>query len=234
MPSNVHKHIITITFDGDATLWDFEAVMRHALARALERLRARRPGPATAALTVDRMIEIRNQVAADLTPQGARLEDIRYHAFIRTVAAVGGDDPALAAELATLYHGHRAANIVLYPAVLDVLDALVGRYTLGLLSNGNTDPASCGLAGVFDAVIFADDVGVAKPDPAIFRRACERLGCRPAALLHVGDSLASDVRGAHSVGAAAAWLNRDRHPNPTAIVPEYEIHTLTDLLPILL
>jgi putative hydrolase of the HAD superfamily len=180
------------------------------------------------------MIEIRNQVAADLTPQGVRLEDIRHHAFLRTVAAVGGDDPDLAAELTALYHRHRATDIVLYPDVLDVLDALVGRYTLGLLSNGNTDPAACGLAGVFDAVIFADDVHVAKPDPVIFRLACERLGCRPAELLHVGDSLESDVRGAHNVGATAAWLNRDRQPNLTIIVPDYEIHTLTDLLPILL
>ena len=69
--------IKAISFDGDMTLWDFEKVMRHALGYALTELQARVPCQASMDLTIDRMIEIRNAVAAELRGKVVNLEEIR-------------------------------------------------------------------------------------------------------------------------------------------------------------
>jgi FMN hydrolase / 5-amino-6-(5-phospho-D-ribitylamino)uracil phosphatase len=223
------SRIKAISFDGDMTLWDFEAVMRHALGHALNLLRTRVPGPASQAMTIDRMIALRDQVASELKDDGVKLEEIRLQAFARTAAVVGNDDPALAEELNRLYLAHRFEDIELYPDVIPVLDKLGPRYMLGLLSNGNGHPERCGLPGRFEFVVFAQDVGRAKPDPTIFFTTCRQAGCDPHELLHVGDSLESDVQGANGVGATSIWLNRKGAPNATEIRPHYEIQSLSEI-----
>lgn len=56
-----------------------------------------------------------------------------------------------------------------------------------------------GLDRWFAAVVLSAEVGVAKPDPAPFRAALERLGVEPARALHVGDDIV-DERGAAAAG----------------------------------
>ena len=53
---------------------------------------------------------------------------------------------------------------------------------------------------VFDHVVASDDVRSYKPRPEMFRRAMADLGVGPGDVLHVGDSLSSDVAGANGVG----------------------------------
>jgi len=110
-----------------------------------------------------------------------------------------------------------------------VLDSVADEYALGLVSNGNSYPERCGLQGRFAFVILAQNVGAEKPDPAIFQQACREAGCSPEQLMHIGDSLATDVEAARRAGAVAVWLNRDRKPNHTGIRPDFEIHSLDEL-----
>jgi len=227
--THLGHQIKAISFDGDMTLWDFEKVMRNSLAHALDELREHFPGGKCADLTVDRMIEIRNTVAEELKGKGVALEWIRLEAFRRTIAAIGSDNPELAAHLNSNYLKHRFEGIELYPDVLPMLGSIAGRYVLGLVSNGNSYPDRCGLQGRFTFVILAQNVGVEKPDPAIFLQACREAGCSPEQLMHVGDSLATDVEGARGAGAVSVWLNRDRIPNHTDIRPDHEIHSLIEL-----
>lgn len=157
------------------------------------------------------------------------LEAIRLEAFRRTIAAVGSDNRELAAHLNSVYLEHRFAEIELYPDVLPMLDAIAGRHVLGLVSNGNGYLERCGFRGRFRFVILAQNVGVEKPDPAIFQEACREARCSPEQLMHIGDSLATDVEGARRAGAVSVWLNRDRKPNHTDIRPDYEIYSLSGL-----
>ena len=211
------------------TLWDFEKVMRHSLAITLADLRRRIPGRSSAALTVDRMIEIRNSVAAELRGKITNLEDVRFHAFKRTLEFIGCSDDALSADLNSLYLKHRFGDIELYPDVIPVLDILRSDFTIGLLSNGNGYPERCGLPDRFSFVVFSQDAGVEKPDAGMFLAACRHAGCDPGELIHIGDSLGSDVAGANGVGAISVWLNRDAEQNKTGIVPDYEIRSLFEL-----
>jgi len=56
-------------------------------------------------------------------------------------------------------------------------------------------------------VVDSAIVGVAKPDPAIFRPALAVLGTAPARTLYVGDTVYADVRGAAAAGMPAVQLD---------------------------
>jgi putative hydrolase of the HAD superfamily len=69
--------------------------------------------------------------------------------------------------------------------------------------------AETGLAGLVDGAVASAQVGVAKPDPAIFTRGLELAGVAPEDAWHVGDSVEADVRGALAAGVAPVLLARD-------------------------
>jgi HAD superfamily hydrolase (TIGR01549 family) len=60
-----------------------------------------------------------------------------------------------------------------------------------------------------DAMVLSFEVGRAKPERAIFDSLSSALGVDAAAILFVGDSPESDVRGAQAAGMAARLLRRD-------------------------
>jgi putative hydrolase of the HAD superfamily len=86
------------------------------------------------------------------------------------------------------------------------------------------------LSAYFDSVTYSQEVGFAKPDPRVFRRALGRAGCRPEDALHVGDSWESDYEGALDAGLGAVWLNRTERQS---LRPCREIKDLTGLTPML-
>lgn len=84
-----------------------------------------------------------------------------------------------------------------YDEASDVLVALRGRgVATAVLSNVGLDPRSVltrtGLTGLLDVQVFSFEVGMVKPDPAIFTLTAEQLGLPPEELLMVGDTVADD------------------------------------------
>lgn len=225
----ISNQITTISFDADGTLWDFRKVMRHSLRYALAELRRLRPSTPDS-LSIDKMIDLRNQVAEELNGKVTNLEKVRLAAFEKTLQYIGVVDDALAAYLNAVYLKHRFEDIQLYDDVIPTLDALKERYKLGLLSNGNSYPERCGLENMFQFVVFSQDYGIEKPDPRLFEIAMEKAGCNEREFLHVGDSIQSDVLGAKRAGARSVWLNREGGENDTGIHADFEIASLTELL----
>ncbi|CAE8644121.1 unnamed protein product, partial [Polarella glacialis] len=70
-----------------------------------------------------------------------------------------------------------------------------------------------------------------KPDPAIFRKACQLTGVCPTEAIHVGDSLASDVEGARQAGLrAAVWINCAGTALPKDVPkPDFDLRAVTEL-----
>ncbi len=200
--------IKAISFDGDQTLWDFQAVMYHSLEYVLKELATLNPAAASR-LDIPMMIAIRNRMTEKLKGKVTNLEEIRLEAFKQTLRAVDCPDDDLASHLNTVYLNHRFEDIRPYDDVVPALRALKQRFRLGLLSNGNSYPERCGLEGLFDFVIFSQDCGFEKPDPEFYRFSLEVAGCPAGWLLHVGDSIENDVIGALDCGIASVWLNRD-------------------------
>ncbi len=223
------NHIKAIFFDGDDTLWDFRSAMLQALEVTLVELRRMVGNPAADALTVARMAEIREVVADELGETTTSVEVIRHEALARTLAEVGHPSDDGAQRLYEVYTAARFAATRPFPGVPDLLNDLKGRYQLGLVSNGNTYPERVGFGDVFNFVLLAVECGIAKPDRRIFELALDRSGCDPSQVVHVGDSLQSDVRGANGIGIRSVWLNRDGAANDTSIKPDHEICDLREL-----
>ena len=59
-------------------------------------------------------------------------------------------------------------------------------------------------AGVFTS----EDARSYKPRRELFEMALEKIGLNPDEVVHIGDSLSSDVAGANAVGIDAIWVNR--------------------------
>jgi HAD superfamily hydrolase (TIGR01493 family) len=86
----------------------------------------------------------------------------------------------------------------------------------------------------FDQVVTSEDCRAYKPRKEMFERALSLLGLLPGEVLHVGDSLSSDVRGAQSMGIPVLWINRRGRQLPdTAQAPDYVATELKGLLSIL-
>jgi putative hydrolase of the HAD superfamily len=101
-----------------------------------------------------------------------------------------------------------------YPEVPSVLARLrEGGARLAVVSNWDVSLHDVlertALRPLVDAVAISAELGVAKPDPAIFRVALERLGASADGALHVGDSLEHDVAGARAAGIDAVLVTRN-------------------------
>ena len=136
------------------------------------------------------------------------------------------------------------------PSAAPVLEALKYRgCSLGLISNtAMTSGATfrvylkrLGLLQFFDAVVFSDEIGWAKPSGRVFRQALDALGVPPDAAVHVGDDLATDVGGALKAGLRAVWIARApesydepyAYQPPTDDQPHATVTSLDQILPTL-
>ncbi|HEX4804597.1 MAG TPA: HAD family hydrolase [Conexibacter sp.] len=206
-----------VLFDLDGTLMDHDAARVAGLASHVsERL----PG-----LAADEL--------ARADAEWRRLEQLHYDEYaagrcsyaeqrrrrVRGLhAALGLDAPAddeadaWFADYLRRYRARWRAFDDVLPA-LGALAAALPDAALGVITNGEGEPqraklAAIGLADRFPVVVASGEVGVAKPDAAIFALACERLGVEPHEAAHVGDRLDLDARGAAAAGLRGVWLDR--------------------------
>jgi putative hydrolase of the HAD superfamily len=148
---------------------------------------------------------------------------------------LGLDNPTLADRVASRFVDDAQATLRRNAAVLE---ALARRYRLGIVSNfyGNLARvcADCGVDRLFDVIIDSAEVGVCKPDPAIFRCALDGLRLSPADALFVGDSAPRDMAGARAAGLAHVWLVAERADAAVPCCPgDRVIGSLKDLEEIL-
>ncbi|MBF0753966.1 MULTISPECIES: YjjG family noncanonical pyrimidine nucleotidase [Jeotgalicoccus] len=86
-----------------------------------------------------------------------------------------------------------------------------------------------GLKRYFTDLFVSDDLGHAKPDISFFTKSMKRADLYPNEILMVGDSLVSDIAGAHNAGIDSVWYNPYRLENDSQIQADYEINHLHDL-----
>ncbi len=211
------------------TLIDTDLVIMRSLNFVQDEVRKCVPAEPAQIPSVDEMFSIRNQVEEEFEGRVRDFDEIRRIAFKRILKRAGSEDLGLVSHLNEAYLQHRFQAMVAYGDVVPTLDCLAPHFKLGLLSNGNNYPSYYGLEDRFDFEVFAQDVRIEKPDPRIFQITARKAGCELDQLLHVGDSLETDVAGAQSVGAHGVWLNREGLTNDTGIKPDHEIATLADL-----
>jgi putative hydrolase of the HAD superfamily len=80
-----------------------------------------------------------------------------------------------------------------------------------------------GLPDLVGAIVVSEEVGAAKPDPAIFRHALDAIGADPTSTLFVGDRPVADVFGARRLGMLTAWVDHGRNWEIAEPPPDYVI-----------
>ncbi len=141
-----------------------------------------------------------------------RLDSAGYRAaVVRALAEHVGSSAAEGAL--SEWERLQAAVPAIEPEMRELLQRLRGRVRLGLLSNigaGGLDRLrAAGVAALFDDVICSADVGLAKPDPAVFRLAAERLQVTVQECLFI-DDMPHFVAAAREVGMCAHQYHASR------------------------
>ena len=228
--------------DLDGTLLD-ESRLQEAVARTCERIAAAQPR-----LHACRLAEAN---ARGWAAYWAKIEDawtlgtldgasVQLETWRRTLRACGCNDDS-AARLAAQTFGHLSReSYALFSDVPELLkSAKRAGVRLALVTNGASDTQReklCALAieHWFDAVVISGEVGVAKPDPALFEIALTRLAVPRGRVWHVGDSPTTDVAGAKAAGLTAVWLNRrGRIRTEDDPEPDRDIRSMSDLVTLL-
>jgi putative hydrolase of the HAD superfamily len=182
------------------------------------------PGP-----RLQRSLERRLGLTADLARcEGAMRVEMRHYRAHCTGARDARSLAALRLECASLLADALALDVsgadVLpsltdaisfrtFPDALPAIEQAAGAgLKLAVVANWDVSLpdvlARLGLAEHFGVIVTAAAVGAAKPDPAPFRAALERLGSDAARAVHVGDDPVTDVAGARSAGLSAVLVDR--------------------------
>src|SRR5215207_784594 len=233
------RDVRAILFDLDDTLFDHQYCSRAGLAALREGFPALADEPFAAfELRYRTLLEVGHVLALSgaLTPAAARLE--RFHRFLSAAFTATIADAERAGRL--YQEAFRAARRPIAGAV-ELLGHLKPHVSIGVVTNNVRHEQVeklrfCGLDGLVDVLVTSEDVGVAKPDPAIFHAALEQLACTPDQVVMVGDSWENDIVGASRVGIRSIWLNRyaEPHRDVTLAYQILELAPLEELARLLL
>lgn len=86
-----------------------------------------------------------------------------------------------------------------------------------------------GLSALVDGAITSAELGVAKPDPALFRHGLAMAGIDARLAWHVGDTIEEDVAGARAAGVTPVLIDRDNPPAARAPRGVRVIRSLAEL-----
>ncbi|HTR32856.1 MAG TPA: HAD family hydrolase [Gaiellaceae bacterium] len=137
----------------------------------------------------------------------------RYTAPVRTVLAGVGVPADAMDDVMSIRSEFVGGCLVPRAGAVDTLHRLREEgYLVGLITVCTEDvellwPES-DFAGLFDAEVFSNAVGLAKPDPRIYLHCCELLGVEPAQAVFVGDGANDELAGARRVGMEAILIHR--------------------------
>jgi len=212
---------VLILFDLDGTLFDHDTAEQAAARRLYETLTVP-PMPLDAFLaewTVALERHFARYLAGEVSFQGQRRDRIRE--MIDGSLSAGEAD-----RIFTQYLAWYESSWSLYPDVLPCLDD-IADYRLGLISNGQGDQqrrklVKTGITDRFECILISEECGCAKPDPAIFARACSILGEGPADSVYIGDRYDLDAQAARAAGMRGVWLDRKKAATPDHTPPIIE------------
>jgi len=223
----------TIFFDVDGTLLDF----RKAEKNALSSLRDFMKSETQEEVFRDLYHKVNNEIWSELEQgriTGEELKNERFHRFARQLDSAA-DPSALSAH----YLNALGKGAFYLENAQDLLTLLKGKYRLAIITNGLTAVQEArfnalDFDSIFDAILISEKEKISKPDSRIFERAAEKIGVSlDRSVLMVGDSLTSDIAGGINAGIRTCWFNPEKWENHSPFKPDYEIHSLMELIEIL-
>lgn len=230
------KRYHAFILDADNTLFDFNRAERAALREAL-----RANGYRHFSEDIFLRYHDINEELWKLFERGRiSQEDLRIERFRRLLAYLPrphhlrwSADPV---KIGERYIEALSEKGYLLPHTRRVLRSLCSRAPLLLLSNGIASVQRrrikrAGIGIYFEDILISAEVGLAKPDPAIFALAIDKLNSGKDRVLCVGDSPSSDIRGGHAAQLDTCWFAPAHREYPDhEPEPLYRISDLRQLL----
>ena len=217
-----------IIFDLDDTVLDFKDGEKKGLATVFKHFN-------TAMLDYDALVATYIEINARVwqaIEKGAESQPLLNQRFSETFAAFGQSIDGVAAE-------------ALYRQVLNDNDAVIEAlyqkgYQLVVGTNGKTATQYqrlklTGFHRYFEHIVISEEIGHAKPSQAFFEHIVALYPEQTKdAFLMVGDTLSTDILGAHQVDIASVWLNQSgQQALGKAYQPTYTISNISDLMSVL-
>ncbi len=136
-------------------------------------------------------------------------------------------------EYLALYRKSLVDECVPYAGVERMLIDLAPKAKTGLITNAydaveqRKRICHAGLHVFFDVIVVAGEVGIRKPDPAIFFLTLEKMGVAPENSLYIGDSIAHDIEGARAAGIKSVLIADEKKPE--AQLADYCVQGICEL-----
>ncbi|MEU2687014.1 HAD-IA family hydrolase [Streptomyces hygroscopicus] len=190
------RGVQAVLFDFAGTLFDDTRVFTAARLVAKASNRGVRLDEQAAATLIRRTVAYVDAPERSAAKEGCDLSpDAHRRIWTGLIADAGPFEPPLVEALYDCLTDNDAW--LPYPDALPVLEALgAAGVRTGVLSNIGWDIRPVfqrtGVLDQLDAVVLSCEVGLAKPDPAVFGVACERLGLPAGRVLFVGDDPVKD------------------------------------------
>lgn len=118
-----------------------------------------------------------------------------------------------------------------------MLEHLSAHYKLGTIANQQPGLRNrlraLGIEPFFSAIVGSGDVGLKKPDPAIFKEALAQAQCPPKQAVMIGDRLDNDILPAQSLGMKTVWVRQGfgvyGNPRMLSKPPDLVIQSISEL-----
>lgn len=137
------------------------------------------------------------------------------------------------------YRSHLNEGVQKMPHVNSVLERLKNDFRLYVITNGVKETQykrmrGSGLDVYFERMFISEEIGSSKPSKEFFDYVKTHISdFQPETALVIGDSLTSDIQGGICAGLDTCWITRKRGIESAEWKPNYVIHDLSELIPIL-
>ena len=165
--------------------------------------------------------ELDSQYTLNL-PSTANEEEFRHQLILRILNTMGQTISAekaidVAIELQQTFDNARTQYFDFYPGIQDWLKSMRDHYQLVVITNGPefsqvAKVQRVNLIAHVDHVIIGGQEPAQKPDKSIFEKALGLCHCNADQVIHIGDSLTTDIQGALNAGIASVWVQHGQEP----------------------
>jgi len=217
-----------LIFDADNTLFDFDRAEKTALLNTLTHFGM--PSPVG---LLDFYRAMNTELWQQLDAKTISIAQLKRYRATKLFEFVGQhQDPHL---FSLHYLDELAQCQYLLQHVELTLEKLSPHCEMAVITNGLVQVQkprfeNSRIKQYFGAMVISEELGVSKPDPAIFAHTCEMMQWHePSEVLMVGDNYPCDIQGAANFGMQTCWFNLRQQAHEYSD-HDHEIHCFDQLL----